>query len=430
MLVSAAGIAAAVLAVGCVFAQVREQQKKMDAICRIRGTVTTEHPSENPLVVVLVRMEDGEATLFDHFVLRRAGRWQFFATAGTYGLEAFEDVSRNQRYEPGESFRSAVGAPTYDLAPGERLEGIEIVIPTGGRLAVEEPVDIAVLQARTHRDQMQYSLGLLTVAGEIVDLGDPRFEREMASIGLWRPWDFLFDVGPGIYFLEPYDPDKVPVLFVHGINGSPREFAALSEKLDRERFQPWFYYYPSGATLDGISEHLSNLVVNLQVRHDFDRLAVVAHSMGGLVSRSFILKHEAATGDDTVKLFVSISTPWNGHAAAEKGVRRAPVVVRSWVDVAPDSGFINGIFYEDPEQRTRPRLLPDHLSYHLLFGYRRNRLVPGVSGDTVVTVASQLRLEAQREADSVYGLDYDHTAILSSSEAAVLLNGMLLEALP
>jgi pimeloyl-ACP methyl ester carboxylesterase len=418
-LVSAVGILAALLAVGCVFAQVREQQKRIGAVSRLRGTVSTE-----------LRMEDEEPIIFDHFVLRRAGRWQFLATPGTYGLAAFEDVNGNLHYEPGESVRRAIGAPTYDLAPGEEVEGIEIVIPTGGRAPVEGPVDIAALQARNHLEQMRYSIGLLTLAGEIAELGDPRFAPEMARMGLWKPYDFLFDVGPGIYFLEPYDSDKVPVLFVHGISGSPREFAALSEQLDRERFQPWFYYYPSGAPLDGISEHLSNLVVSLRVRNDCDRLAVVAHSMGGLVSRSFILKHQAATGDDAIKVFVSISTPWNGHAAAEKGVKRAPVVVRSWVDIAPDSDFINGIFYEDPAQRTKPRLLPDHLSYYLLFGFRRNRRVPGVSGDTVVTVASQLRLEAQREADSIYGLDYDHTAILDSPEAATLLNEMLLEALP
>ena len=50
-----------------------------------------------------------------------------------------------------------------------------------------------------------------------------------------------------------FDPDKIPVLFVHGIGGTPLDWKYLAKGLDRHRFQPWFYYYPSGLRLNLVS---------------------------------------------------------------------------------------------------------------------------------------------------------------------------------
>ena len=273
---------------------------------------------------------------------------------------------------------------------------------------------------------MHVSVGLLTVAGDkVVDLADPRFKRENAEKGLWRPFDFVFDVGAGIYFLGEYNEDKIPVLFVHGVGGTPLDFQYLVEHLDQDRFQPWVYYYPSGARLKNIAQHLSQLVVRLRAQHKFDRLFVVAHSMGGLVSRAFILQHYDDTSKEYIPLFVSISTPWAGHKAAESGVKHAPAVVRSWYDVAPNSAFLKEIFYTDAETREHPRPLPEHAAQHLLFGFKRDTMLPGVSGDGVITLASQLRPEAQEDADHIYGFDHTHTGILQSPEVSELLNVIL-----
>lgn len=43
---------------------------------------------------------------------------------------------------------------------------------------------------------------------------DPCFKTEKASDSLWRPFDAMFDLHPGIHFLGPHDPCKIPVLFV------------------------------------------------------------------------------------------------------------------------------------------------------------------------------------------------------------------------
>jgi hypothetical protein len=119
---------------------------------------------------------------------------------------------------------------------------------------------------------------------------------------------------------------------------------------------------------------------------------------------------------------VTIATPWGGHAAAQSGVDRSPVVVYSWNDVAPKSDFLRHLFWADEVGGPRRRL-PDHTAYHLLFGYDNGG--DGPSGDKTVTVASQLRSEAEDEATSWKGFDADHTGILRDPETARYLNALL-----
>jgi pimeloyl-ACP methyl ester carboxylesterase len=140
-------------------------------------------------------------------------------------------------------------------------------------------------------------------------------------------YDFAWKLGPGVYFLEPYARDKIPVLFVHGAEGYPQLFAKLIEGLDRTRFQPWFFFYPSGARLEAIAHFLTERIARLEDRYGFPKLAVVAHSMGGLVSRAFLLELRGSRTTD--RLFVSYSTPWEGRLRAG-GVEKSPVVIDSW----------------------------------------------------------------------------------------------------
>lgn len=267
--------------------------------------------------------------------------------------------------------------------------------------------------------------------GTVVGLADPRFEPENGRKGLWRRWDFISDVGPGIYFLEECDTERTPVLFIHGMAGNPREFEALVEHLDHDRFQAWFYYYPSGASLDQLSDQLSRDVIDLRAECGFQELFVVGHSIGGLLARSFILKHYARTHRKDVTLFVSISTPWGGHRAARRLwlVPSRLGLPASFRDVAPDSEFIDGLFFEDADTTRMRRRLPTHVSYHMLYGYRREDARSGPSGDGVVNLSSGTRLEAQEEASSQRALDYGHADILQSAEAAEFLRETLAQAI-
>jgi pimeloyl-ACP methyl ester carboxylesterase len=177
--------------------------------------------------------------------------------------------------------------------------------------------------------------------------------------------------------------------------------------------------------LSSIVTHLGRVVTQLESRHGFRQLFIVAHSMGGLLGRGFIFEHEEANDDELTPLFVSISTPWGGHQAAQKGVDRAPAVVDSWRDMAPDSAFQREILYDDPDSKRHPRRLPAHVSHHLLFGYKRNARSLGASSDEVITIASQLLPAAQGGAEEVFGIDATHAGILKAPAAADKLNEIL-----
>jgi hypothetical protein len=86
------------------------------------------------------------------------------------------------------------------------------------------------------------ALVLLPVAGCSHDPKRAVAPGEEATVAASRP-------GPGarIQVLEPYDTSRIPVLFIHGIGGTPRDFRAVIDALDRTRFQAWVFSYPPGA---------------------------------------------------------------------------------------------------------------------------------------------------------------------------------------
>jgi pimeloyl-ACP methyl ester carboxylesterase len=404
---------------GCGMLHVKEQQAKLDAFCTISGKVKAERKEAAPLVVVLARqigedpMKRESWQIADHFVLEEAGAWQFAASAGTYGIVAFQDLNHDLKAQPGEPYLRLEKETLFTCKAGERLAERSLRIPAAGRSRIGETIDVATLQVRTFDQQFALSLSQVTAVGEIANLSDPRFDEAIANAGLWQPFDFLFKGGPGVYFLEPYDAKKVPVLFVHGINGTPQNFRTLIDRLDRSRFQPWVYYYPGGAALANVADHLSQTMRKLQVQYGFQKFAVVAHSMGGLVSRGFIQRYRAG-GGAAIPLFVSIASPFDGHKAAESG-KKAPRVVRVWIDMAPNSEYLQSIYKGDLG-----------VPHQLLFTFRQGGGLFGAeANDGTVTVASQLRPAAQQGAARIEGFNETHMGVLESKEVSLRLNGLL-----
>jgi pimeloyl-ACP methyl ester carboxylesterase len=363
-----------------------------------------------------------QAVMAEHIVLQRPGVWWADLAPGCYGVGAFADLDRDYRYD-NEPVASAAGNVDrlLELKPGDRIENIDLVIDANARLLggfdlVTKDVDAEKL--RSHGEQLLFSVSDVSVEGKVIPLSDIRFGSANARLGYFQIYRFLWDVGPGIYFLEEYDPKRIPVLYVHGALGYPQEFRSLIASLDRTRFQPWVFFYPSGAELGAIAEYLTRIVTNLRLRLDVGELAVVAHSMGGLVAREFVLRnHERAVGDP-VRAFITLSTPWDGVPSAAEGADRSPFVVPSWRDVKPDSDFLKGLFFEDEAMEVR-RHLPEKLATRLLFGVK----------DQTIPLTSAIRWEALEDADDRWPLPYGHADILRSPEASRLVNELLDDAL-
>jgi pimeloyl-ACP methyl ester carboxylesterase len=416
---------ASVLAAGCVFQDVREQQAKLEATCVIDGTTSSAGTTPHPIVVVLARRtlpadkSERPWQIADHFVMEEPGPWAFISPPGDYRLAAFADTNRDLVYQPGEPMVDTGTERTHACAAGGRLKGITLAIPAVPRDRIDVELDIAKLQARSMQGQVDATLGQLTSVGEMTTLDHARFAQAVGEGAMWRPFDFIVAGHAGVWFLERDDPRKTPVLFVHGLGGNPATFAYLIERLDRTRFEPWVYYYPTGVHLAGAADHLAQTVAKPGLRYPHERLIVVAHSMGGLVSRGFLQRYAAAKGGARIPLFVTLSTPWDGHKGAELGVKHAPAVVRVWEDMAPGSAYIKDVF-------SRP--LPAGTAHHLVFTYRRNSTSFGVSDDEAVSVASQLAAAAQAGATRVYGFDDTHIGIFRNAGVSALLNRLLDEA--
>jgi pimeloyl-ACP methyl ester carboxylesterase len=403
-----------------------KQARRARQLARIEGRVDTEAPAEGPLVVVLARPGETESEPLvgvDTFVRSNPGTFAFAVTPGRYNLGAYEDRNQSGHLDPGERTLWNRSAPLLEVGPGQVVKK-DLVLARDATTPpeVKEPIDVFGLVSRTPQEQLRFSLWAWSAQGEICpDLRDERFGRQAGRRGLWQVMDFLNEGLAGVYFLAPYDPDRVPVLFVHGIGGSPQELLPLIEALDQERFQPWFYFYPSGFSLDRIADHLATLLTRLEVKHGFEELAIVAYSMGGLVSRGAILEYTEEKGRDDVRLFVTLATPWGGAVGAG-GAADAPIVLPpSFHDMNPSSAYLRSLFYDD---EGRVRRLPDEVAFHLLLGFRMKSRSK-IANDGTVSVASQARLEAQEQAASVRAFDAGHAEILSNPEVIARVNRLL-----
>jgi pimeloyl-ACP methyl ester carboxylesterase len=100
----------------------------------------------------------------------------------------------------------------------------------------------------------------------------------------------------GLYMVQPYDPNRIPVLMVHGIWSSPITWMEMFNDLQsdptlRDKYQFWFYMYPTGQPLTFATASLRDRLKELRQRCDphgrnskLDQMVVVGHSMGGLMS--------------------------------------------------------------------------------------------------------------------------------------------------
>jgi pimeloyl-ACP methyl ester carboxylesterase len=94
--------------------------------------------------------------------------------------------------------------------------------------------------------------------------------------------------------LQPFDPTRTPVIFVHGLQETGASWAPMIDSLRndpwiREHYQFWYFSYPSGypypyaamlfrQDLDGIKRAFPN----------HKRIVLIGHSMGGLICRLMI----------------------------------------------------------------------------------------------------------------------------------------------
>ena len=104
-----------------------------------------------------------------------------------------------------------------------------------------------------------------------------------------------------LYFLAPYHPGRIPVVFVHGTASSPARWAEMANELLSDshiasRYQFWFFIYNSGNPVALSAMHLRE---GLQAaRNEIDPagadpalqdMVVMGHSQGGLLTKMTVV---------------------------------------------------------------------------------------------------------------------------------------------
>lgn len=114
-----------------------------------------------------------------------------------------------------------------------------------------------------------------------------------------------------LYVASPYDPKRVPLILVHGLNSSPGAFKRLYNELNREpwfrdNYQVWFYSYPTGnnwtfsaARFRQEMKRADDFARKQGPAGQWERMVVVGHSMGGVISHASLKK----PGDELYRCF-------------------------------------------------------------------------------------------------------------------------------
>lgn len=153
-----------------------------------------------------------------------------------------------------------------------------------------ETHDIAI-----NRQSVPLEIDLTTPSAYMLAVDPPPLEglTGLFDVAAWADYQ-------GLYMIEPYDPRKIPVVFVHGLMSSPLTWLQvfnelLSDPSLRERYQFWFFLYPTGNAIitsgSLLRESLTETREVFDPEHDdeaFDHMVIVGHSMGGLLTKMMV----------------------------------------------------------------------------------------------------------------------------------------------
>lgn len=123
----------------------------------------------------------------------------------------------------------------------------------------------------------------------------------LGILGMLRPQKYLEK--EGFFLVQPYDPKKIPIVFVHGLMAVPYMWLPVMAALEadpelRGKFQFWVFAYPTGVPIG-----YSALKFREALRTVYDvypgtrDMVIINHSLGGVLTHLQIID----TGDALMK---------------------------------------------------------------------------------------------------------------------------------
>ncbi len=127
--------------------------------------------------------------------------------------------------------------------------------------------------------------------------------------GMFHPGKY--DDVSGLYALEPFRRDKIPLVFVHGLGSNPATWTesinmVWGDPVLRKKYQVMVFFYPTGFPITYCAAMLRKWLRRYREHHDpgrgipsMRRMVLTGHSMGGLLS-SFQVR---STGDALLNIY-------------------------------------------------------------------------------------------------------------------------------
>jgi len=194
--------------------------------------------------------------------------------------------------------------------------------------------------------------------------------------GVFMPMNYVDNMG--LYMITPFDPEKIPIVLVHGLKSDPLTWRNVVNELNddpelRKKYQFVVFYYPTGLPLRVPSAALKREInklcghyQNVGMKNNAEKMVIMGHSLGGLLTSIQVRKietdllskifknpvkkaniNQVAMKDyqylikgpkpDFVKRVVFVSTPHRGSRSANFYVAR---LLSSLVDIPKNVLFL------------------------------------------------------------------------------------------
>jgi len=114
-----------------------------------------------------------------------------------------------------------------------------------------------------------------------------------------------YEMAEGIYLVQPYDPDKIPIVFVHGLMAIPQMWLPVMAAIEKDpelrgKFQFFAFDYPTGDPVAYMALELRRALNRLyEVYPETRDMIVINHSLGGTITHMNVIN----PGNTFVDLF-------------------------------------------------------------------------------------------------------------------------------
>lgn len=202
----------------------------------------------------------------------------------------------------------ALHKKTPDLPRGPALPVTALLRFAGyERISADAVALTATLELYSAYDETEVTVGDRKVPLE-TDTTTP-LAYKLSEAGLWSQLGIkkFISSGPSkpeLILQQPYEPGRIPVVFVHGTASSPMWWAEMwntlrSDPVVRKRFQFWFFTYNSSNPLvisaSALRDSLSEEVQKLDPEGKdpvLREMVVIGHSQGGLLTKMTAVRSE------------------------------------------------------------------------------------------------------------------------------------------